>query len=118
MGSSFPLGSIFSRTRGAARYCCSPRITLAGIPSRRVKSALNREPFWGKEEGSPSLGFKVNPQRAGAEGADIQRHLSRFLPPPSARRRDLAVEPEPPARVLSFEGKKQPSEGRRPVQGL
>lgn len=50
MGSNFPLGSIFSMTRGAARYCCFPLITLAGIPSSRIKSASNREPFWGREE--------------------------------------------------------------------
>lgn len=49
-GSSFPLGVIFSRTRGAARYCFSPRITLVGIPSSRMKSASNRERFWGEEE--------------------------------------------------------------------
>lgn len=44
-GSSFPLGSILIMTRGAARYCFSPLITLAGIPSSRIKSASNRELF-------------------------------------------------------------------------
>lgn len=50
-GSSFPSGRIWSITRGAARYCFSPRITLAGIPSSRLKSASNREPLCGEEEG-------------------------------------------------------------------
>ena len=72
MGSSFPLGSILSMTRGAARYCFSPRITLAGIPSRRMKSASNREPFWGKEECIHPLSFKSNPRGQGQRGKTFQ----------------------------------------------